>query len=38
MDYKVAHVDMGPPTLEGDMYHANYSVNTLIKRVKEQRK
>lgn len=37
-DYKISHVDMGPSTLEGDVYHANFSVNALIKRAKEQKK
>lgn len=35
VDYKVTHVDMGPYTFEGDVYHVDYSVNALIKRAKE---
>lgn len=37
-DYKISHVDMGPSTLEGDVYHANFLVNALIRRAKEQKK
>lgn len=37
-DYKINHVDMGPSTMEGDVYHTDFLVNALIKRVKEQKK
>lgn len=37
-DYKFTHVDIGPQTLEGDIYHADFSVNALIQRVNEERK
>lgn len=32
-DYKISHVDMGPSTLEGDVYHADFSVHALIERA-----
>lgn len=36
--YKIIRVDMGPSTLEGDVYHADFSVHALIKRAQEQKK
>jgi len=30
----MSKIDMGPPTMEGDTYHAKFSVDMLAKRVK----
>lgn len=37
-DYKITHVDMGPATFEGDVYHFGFSVDALIKCAKSERK
>lgn len=37
-DYKITHVDMGLATFEGDVYHAGFSMDALIKCTKALRK
>lgn len=35
-DFNLSRVDIDPATLEGDIYHAKFSVSMLLKRVKAQ--